>query len=333
MTSKERVRAIVGGAEFDRPAVIAPVSNATDESCKALRVRFPDVHLNAEQAAALAAYPCKKLGFDSAMPYFSVVLEAAALGAEIDWGSDLVMPSQKHPLYGELDQFRLPEDFLDMPSTAACLQAVRLLKKRHGDVFVLGKVMGPWTLGLHLCGVENFLMDTILSPQRIRDYLTLFSEITMRFAQAQLDAGADMITIADHFTADLVGPQMYPEFLQPVHEYILGRFPRNTFILHCCGKTTDRIAFFARAGFPVYHFESKNDIAEALNAAGDMVLTGCINNPETLLFGTPEDVRTATKKVLREGIRLVSPECAIPLQVRNANLLQISKTVGAWHTV
>ena len=330
MNASERVRAILNHETTDRPALIAPVSNATAESCAQLGFSLQQAHLDSDKAAALAAYPHERLGFDSVMPYFSVVLEGAALGAGIDWGDTYTMPSIKSPLYREPDECILPGDFLDRPPIAALLAAIRLLKRRYGDsALVLGKVFGPWTLGLHLCGMEHFLIDTLLDPPKVQAFIERFAGITRVFAQAQLEAGADMLTLADHITADLAGPDAYLRFLQPTHRQILQSFPKNTFILHCCGKTTDRIAAFADAGFPVFHFDSKNPVREALQKADGMLLTGCVNNPETLLFGTPAEAYRQTRQIMAAGIRLISPECALPLQVKNENLAAIAAAVRA----
>jgi len=328
MNSRDRIKAILEGRDFDRPGVIALVSNATHEACRALNLDFPKVHLDPDKAAALAAYPFENLGFDSAMPYFSVVLEAAALGETIDWGSGLDMPAQKYDKDHHVHDFVMPEDFLDRAPVKALLGAIELLRKRYGnELFILGKAMGPWTLGLHLCGTENFLVDTILDKQKVHYLLDKYQHVTKVFAQAQLEAGADMITMADHITGDLASKETYAEFLQPIHKNLLRQFDKNTIVLHCCGKTLDRIPLFTEAGFDLYHFESKNEVEKAITAAGSMRLTGNINIPDTLLAGSPADVEKEVNHILDCGITLVSPECALPLQTRNENLLAISKTV------
>lgn len=332
MNSNERIWAIIEKKDFDRPGVIAPVSSATNESCKKLGIEFSKAHTNPELSAALAAYPYENLGFDSVMPYFSVVLEAAALGETIDWGSDLDMPAQKYLPGHQVDDFFMPGDFLDRAPIKALLDSIKLLRKRLGnEAFIFGKVMGAWTLGLHLCGTENFLIDTVLEKEKIHYLLGKYKQITKVFAQAQLEAGADMITMADHITGDLASKETYVEFLQPIHKRLLKLFDKNTFVLHCCGKTLDRISLFADAGFDLFHFESKNDKAQAIAAAGDMMLTGNISNTDTLFLGSPSDVEQEVKQILASGINLVSPECAIPLQVKNENLLAISKTVQEWN--
>ena len=137
-----------------------------------------------------------------------------------------------------------------------------------------------------------------------------------------------MITMADHITGDLASSQTYVEFLQPIHKEIISQFDKNTFVLHCCGKTLDRISLFADAGFDLFHFESKNEAGAALKAAKGMMLAGNINIPDTLLSGTPQDVENEVSHILKCGINLVSSECALPLQTRNENLLAISQSVN-----
>ena len=326
MSSKERVLASLNNEDVDRLPLINPVSVATAESCHALNISFKEAHLDSNKMAALAGYSYEHLGFDTVMPYFSVCQEAAALGCTIDWGTDYDMPTQKSSVYNDPDEFKMPGDFLDRLPIKTVLDAIKLMRKKYGhNVAIIGKVMGPWTLSYHLYGVEDFLMDTIVDTERVHAFLDKFKEISKKFALAQLDAGADMITWADHATADLVSPKSYNEFLLPVHKQINLDMKGTTNILHCCGNTLDRIPMFAETGFQIFHFDSKNDIKQSIAAAGEMKLTGCINNPEVLLKGSPTDVKNQVSDIINNGIKLISPECAIPLKVNNNNLLAISE--------
>jgi [methyl-Co(III) methanol-specific corrinoid protein]:coenzyme M methyltransferase len=309
----------------DRPAVINPVSAATAESVAALGLDFVEAHTDAESAAALACHPYETLGFDSIMPYFSVVAEAAALGADVRWGGNRTMPSLRGAIYGEPEQIRIPQNFFDRPTIRCVIDAIRIASSRHGrDALIIGKAMGPWTLCLHLYGMENTLIDTIDDRRKLTDMLGAAADITKMFASAQLEAGAHMVTVADHCTRNLVGPAVYEDFVYPLHKELNALFP-GRLILHCCGNTEDRAGMFARAGFPLFHFESANDIETILSLAGDMRLTGCVNNPSVLLQGGRGDVMAAAAEILRAGVRILSPECAVPLGTPNANLRAIAE--------
>ena len=54
-----------------------------------------------------------------------------------------------------------------------------------------------------------------------------------------------------------------------------------------------------------------------------MSLVGNINNAQTLLRGTPEDVYNQARYSIKAGVDILAPECAVPLQTPLANLKAI----------
>ena len=151
--------------------------------------------------------------------------------------------------------------------------------------------MGPWTISYHLAGTQNFLLWAITDPDKVRRFLEALKEVTVLFAKAQFQAGADVVVLADHATGDLVSPKTYEKFLLPVHRELVQRIG-GPLILHICGNCADRLRMFVEAGFDGYHFEWQVDAQEAVRVVNqEMSLVGNINNPTTLLRGTPEDVR------------------------------------------
>ena len=334
MTSKERVLTAFNREQTDRLPVISPTSVATVESMQITRSAFPDAHTDAQKMAALAAAGHDLLGFDNVAPYFSVHQEAAALGAEITWGSIDSMPAlYSHP-YNEPDDFVMPLDFHERLPIKTVTDSIHILKEKYKDnVAICGKVMGPWTLSYNLYGAENFLVDLIAEPDKAMGFLQAFKEISIFFALAQIEAGADMLTWADHATGDMVSSATYEEFLLPIHRECMlelkEKMPRKVpVILHTCGNTLDRMPLFSQAGFDAFHFDSKNDPLKALEAVnGRMLLTGCVSNVRVLLDGSEEDVKEQVVQIADAGITLISPECAVPCRVKNENLKAIVKTV------
>ena len=339
MTSYERVMAVFRGEKPDRTPLICPTSIATVECMELSGAKFPEVHTDGQKMAELAMTGHDVLGFDSVFCYYSVQNEAAAYGAEIDWGKIDEMPKQKkHALDGP-EGFEIPADIYDRPPMKAILDATRILKGKYaGKVAVIGKVMGPWTLSYNLYGTQEFLMETILDPDRAHAFLNAFKEASLEFAFKQVEAGADIIMWADHATGNLVSANGYEEFLWPVHKELTKRFhdryPDVPLILHTCGRTADRLHMFRDAGFDAFHFDSVNNTATLMEIAGDkIILTGGVNNPRVLLEGTPEDVRKNVLHLLENGVKLISPECAIPCRVPNENLLEIIKTIREYEGI
>jgi len=327
------VLAALNREPVDRPPVISPTSVATTESMRLTGAAFPDAHYDAVKMAALASAGHDLLGFDCVMPYFGITAEAEALGAAINRGSSDVMPSVAARPFTEPDEFTIPADFLERRPVKTILGAIRLLKQKYGEsVAVCGKVIGPWTLSYNLYGTENFLMDLIAEPEKAKEFLRVFKTVSLTFAEAQIEAGADMLTWADHATGDMVSAAAYEEFLLPVHrecaEILRGKTNRVPTILHTCGRALDRMPLFAQTGFDAFHFDSKNDPAEALTAVdGGILLAGCVNNVRVLLNGTAGDVKKQTREIMDAGVPIIAPECAVPCGVKNANLRAIAEAV------
>lgn len=331
MKPRDRALAALSGRETDRPPVINPTSIACVELMERTGAFFPEANLDPTLMARLAGAGHTLLGFDSVAPVFSVVQEAAALGAEIDWGEQTLMPVvnyRKGVACQEPEDISIPNDFLDREPIAVVLESIRQLRKDLGDdVAIIGKVIGPWTLGYHLFTTENLLINIVLDPAKVHSILAKLKQVQVPFARAQVKAGADVIVWADHCTFDLCRAESYREFLFPIHRELSREIGVPT-ILHICGRTVDRINDIADTGFTAFHYDTRNDPAELQGIVdGRILLTGGVNNPETLCAGTPADVERDVARALQAGVRLISPECAIPLQTSMRNLKAIVEHV------
>ncbi len=328
MTPKRRFLAGILGGRVDRPPVGSVTSVATVDQMQMTGAFFPDVHLDGEKMARLAAGAHDILGYDAIMPYFSVQAEAAALGCQVDWGGVDTMPVERTHPWAEPEQVHVPDDFLERPSIKAVLDAIRILRREYGHhVAIAGKVMGPWTLSYHVHGIQDFLLETITEPGKVRGFLDRLKEVSVLFAVAQVRAGADVICLADHATGDLVGPWTYRDFLLSYHQELTRRIG-CPMVLHICGNTLDRLDDLCRSGFDCFHFDSKVDAHAAVKkVAGRISLMGNINNPQTLLGETPDQVAAQARYALEAGVQVIGPECAIPLRTPLENLQAIVHAV------
>ncbi len=315
---------LLAGRKSDRISVANPTSIVSIELMETADVHFPEAHLNPQAMADLAAAGYEILGFDTVMPEFSVQQESAALGCEVDWGSPAMMPDAKTHPFQNVEQIEIPENLLGKPSMRVVLEALEILRRQYGhNVGIVGKVMGPWTLSYHLAGTQNFLLWTLTDPDRVRKFLDILKEVTVCFIQAQFQAGADCVVLADHATGDLISPDAYRDFLLPIHREILSR-AGGPIILHICGNCRDRLQYFVEAGFDAYHFEWQVNPEEAVKVVnGEMSLIGAINNTVTLLRGSPDDVYEQARSCIEAGVDILAPECAIPLQTPIRNLKAI----------
>ena len=270
------------------------------------------------------------LGFDSVMPYFSIHLESSALGCEVDWGTVNRIPFVKKRMISNPLEMKNSPSFLDKSEITSILQAIKLLKKKYNNqVPVIGKVIGPWTLAYNLYGAENLTLDTIIEPEKTKQFIRELATVSLDFALAQYEAGADMLTWADHVTSDLISPGVYAEYVLPLQKIAAEKLQKyGPVILHICGNVMDRLDEIKQSGFKLFHIDSRNDIPAVRSCFGEKVkLCGAVNNPVTMLTGTDRDIRDEVKKNIRDGIALIAPECAIPANVKNHSLMLLPDTV------
>ncbi|MFH1006469.1 MAG: uroporphyrinogen decarboxylase family protein [Candidatus Latescibacterota bacterium] len=283
---------------------------------------FPEAHLDSEKMTCLAEAGHTVYGFDVVMPLFSVWHESAALGCPVDWGKKHIMPDCRGAIWEEDGDITIPPGFLAHPGCKVPLTSITLLKERLGeDAAVCGKVFGPWTLGYHGFGVQEFLVNTLIEPDMIKRAMEKLKEVTIMFAQAQIDAGADCLLLADHATRDLCSPQAYDIFLKELHSELVETIP-CPLILHICGDTSDRIGMISETGIPCFHWDTKLGPPEkARRLAGErMSLMGGISNIEVLRNGTGEQIERAAAESIEAGIDIIAPECAVPLDTPMNNL-------------
>jgi [methyl-Co(III) methanol-specific corrinoid protein]:coenzyme M methyltransferase len=291
---------------------------------------FPEAHHDAEAMAALAMAGHTELGYDVVFPVFAGgTHEAEALGISVRWGDRGHMPACEKPIWKSADEIVIPDNFLEHPSIATPLKAIRILKDRVGDeVGVIGKVYGPWSMAYHCFGLSHFLKMTIKDPPMVSAILEGLKDVAVIFGRAQVEAGADALCYGAHITGDLIRPQAYPQFLTDIDREMEADIGAPL-IFHCCGRTLDRIEHFNDNGQTAFHFESQNDPAE-MKAKANMVLVGNINNPSTLLNGTADEIRTAVHQALDAGIDIIAPECAVPLDAPMVNIKTVVEAVKSY---
>ena len=330
MTSRRRFLSALYRGRVDKVPACTLSSVVTVELMDLVEAPFPEAHLDAELMARLAATSHEVLGLDTIMPVWHSQLESDALGGDTDWAEKDNWPSPSKFVISEPEQVRVPDDFRERPTMKTVTDAMRLLRRRYPDVAIVGKVYGPWSVAYQMVGIESFLMDTILDPDKVRRYLDAFLPACIDSARAQIEAGADAVMWADHTTGDLCSAETYRDFLIEMHQRITQEMG-GPGVFHCCGKTIDRVHLFANAGWDCFHFESQVDARQARIAAGErMSLFGNLNNPTLLYQGTAEQVYQACWDLMDAGVDGLAPEGSVPLITKKETLQAIARAAADW---
>jgi [methyl-Co(III) methanol-specific corrinoid protein]:coenzyme M methyltransferase len=335
MTSRERVLAALHREPVDRTPLVNPTSLATVELMDLVDAPFPDANREPELMARLSATGHTELGFDSIMPVFSIIQESSAIGCKVQWEQKDNWPTVKmtEPIYESPSDIQIAGDWMEHTDTQCVLEAIRILRKEFPDVAIIGKTMGPWSLGYHTFGVERFLLLSLDDEAATKDVLHKLKRLTIEFGVAQAEAGADAVTLPDHATGDLVSGEYYKRYLQELHQEFAEMIP-IPIVLHICGRTVDRMGYIADTGMAAFHYDSKNGAEESMEAVGGKIsLVGNVNNPTTLYSKGVEEVKDEVRRNLEAGVQMVGPECAIPLQTPIESLRAIRDAVFEYHNL
>ena len=196
MKPRERVLAALNRQPVDRTPTCNPTSMATVELMDLVDAPFPEANRDPELMARLAATGHTELGFDTIMPVFSIIQESSAVGCKIQWEQKDNWPTVKmsEPIWETLEDIKIPSGYMQHPDVQCVIKAIEILKRDYGDdVAIIGKTMGPWSLGYHCMGVESFLLMSLDDPDQTKRILDKLKQITIEFGIAQIEAGADAL--------------------------------------------------------------------------------------------------------------------------------------------
>jgi len=320
------------GGRVDRIPVGCVNQTATVEQMEQLGVFFPEAHRDSKMMARLASGAHTILGFDVVRVPFCQTIETEVLGCELLWGGIDSIPSIKSQTYQLDDSVAIPEQLLENGRIPVVVEAVKLLKAEFGEtIAICGGVVGPFSITGNLIGIDNLMIESFISPERLVPFMDIAVTVAAASANAQVSAGADFICIEDmSASSDLISPDIYTRIVFPFHKRLIEQITAPT-VLHICGNATPIIEKMAETGACALSIEAKTDLSFAKEAVGDKVsIIGTVEPVDVLLQGTSEAVLARSKQALESGVDFLAPGCSIPPRTPLENLKAMVKAVESF---
>lgn len=303
MTPYERFQNRLAGKPVDRPPNFDIMMQfAAHYIKKPLREYYLDYRILVDANLAMA----EDFDLDIVQAISDPYREAHDLGLKVSFPDD-ALPLSTMPLIQE------PTDFAKLKQLDPAagkrmndrMEAVRLFRdKVGGEIPIMGWVEGALAEAADLRGVGTLMMDLFERPEWVVELLEFCCQQAIRFAQAQIEAGADIIGLGDA-VASQVSPDWYRQYALPYEKRIfeavkkLGGVAR----LHICGDTTRILKEMAASSADIVDIDWMVDYQRAAKAYqnGGPALCGNFDPVKIMLQGTPEAVKDAVRHCLHVG--------------------------------
>lgn len=329
MNGRERVFARLAGKETDRhPNLNIMMQFAAREVGAAYAAYCRDFRTLAHGNILCA----RKYGIDVVTVMSDPMREAHDFGADVLFPEDGV-PYAKEPLIKDISDLSgikpvKPEDGRRMSQS---VRAIEYYKQEAGSEFaVIGWVEGMFAEAADLLGVNNFMIDLMDEEAFAEDLFELLLENATGYAQAQVDAGADIIGVGDAISS-VAGPNMYRQFAGRYQRRLLAAI-RGMGVktkLHICGDTLPFLDQIPKDVVDIMDVDWMVPLDKAVEILDCCCLSGNYNPVSVVLQGTKQEIEQAVRDCARiAGNRHISAAgCEIPKDTPPENLLTIKRVL------
>jgi uroporphyrinogen decarboxylase len=181
---------------------------------------FKELVETPERAAEVTIQPVDILGVDAAIIFSDILVVPEAMGLEYQ------MVEKRGPWFEETirtkhDFHKIDVDFDVHERLSYVLEAIKITNKElNGRVPLIGFAGAPWTIFCYMTegqGSKTFSIARKLlytQPEFSHQLLSDITEVTIRYMQAQVEAGVHMLQLFDSW-AGILGPAQYQEFGLP----------------------------------------------------------------------------------------------------------------------
>lgn len=255
-------------------------------------------------------------------------IEAEAFGAQVRFDEGEIPTIIGRLITSREDVSKMFAPKIGHKRTMVPLPTATELKERtwNKPYFVLGGMIGPFSLVGRLYGVSETLALTREDPEFTADLLKKATNFLLRYAEAFRGVGADGVIMAEP-AAGLMSPKSLAQFSTPYVRQIVDELQTEdfSFIYHNCGAKLVHLEEILKDGAAIHHFGKPMDIVAALKEVDSKtILAGNLDPADVFVGSTPEQVNQQTSELLTatEGYRnfLISSGCDLPPNTPLANL-------------
>ncbi|MCS5420355.1 MULTISPECIES: uroporphyrinogen decarboxylase family protein [Psychrilyobacter] len=329
MTSLERVLKAMSHQEADRVPLFLLFSMY---GAKELNLSIEDYYSDPKNVVRAQIKLREKYGHDCFYTFYYASIETEAWGGEVIFSED-GPPNSGKPIITErveISDLKVP-DIHSSPCLNRVLETTRELKRYSDEVPIIGVVMSPFSLPVMQMGFDKYIEMIYEDRQFFDKLMEINEEFCIRWANAQLEAGATAICYFNPVSSTSIIPkEMYKKTGFQVDKRTISRINGPT-VTHVasgrCLPIIEEIIETGTLGIGVSTLEDIGALKE--ECRGKLFVFGNLDGIEMCNWDEGE-----TKKKLEEliekagsggGLAISDNHGEIPWQVPEKTLLNISK--------
>lgn len=332
LTQKERLIAATHHQPVDRTPCICPggmMNMMFEEIMNKSGCLWPEAHTDAKKMAGLALALNEAGGFENYGVPFCMTVEAEAMGAKVDMGSLLVEPHVvESPLQSLEDVDKLQPLDVNKGRVKVVIDAIKILKSKNNDVPIVGNITGPVSTAGTLVDMSVLLKEYRKKPEISHKFMTRVTEEIIKYAKAEVEAGADMICISEPSgTGEILGPKFFREYSIKYVNMILDAVDVPVKLVHICGNLRSVYDIIPEFHSDAFSFDAIVPVAEIKPHIPEKAVVGNIN---THAIGTqqPEKICGLVRFAKSKGVDVVAPACGLPTTTPLANVQAMVKAAA-----
>ena len=266
-------------------------------------------------------------------------IEVEAWGGEVIYYED-GPPNSGIPFIRNLDdiaKLEAPSKLESIPALAKVLQSAQMLKRKVGDdVPIIGVVMSPFSVPVMQMGFDKYIELMYERPDLFDHLMKINEDFCVRWANAQLQAGATAICYFDPVSSSTISTrEMYLKTgFETAKRTLAGiKGPMATHM--ASGRCLPIIKDIAETGTAIVAVSVEEDLETVKAACPDnLSVMGNLNGIE-MRHWTPGQAEDAVKTAIAKagsggGFILSDNHGEIPWQVPESVLMAISESVHKW---
>jgi uroporphyrinogen decarboxylase len=232
----------------------------------------------------------------------------------------------------DLDRYEWPDDSRWYDGIPAALAAHKDLFNTYSIGFSLYE--RAWTMR----GMDALLMDMIERPEFVERFLDAIVEHNLRQVRRALEFDIDAVYFGDDYgmqTGLIMGRAHWRRFIKPrlARMFAPVRDAGKFVMMHSCGCVAELFDDLIEIGlncFNPFQPEVMDVFAIKRQYHGRLTFHGGLSIQRTLPFGSPEEVRRETQRLIdagRSGGYIFSPSHAVPPDCPPENLVAMMETL------